>query len=128
MNNQFIPELGEEEEQLISAIHEPIVSEELFQKTRAVLKRIYEKNLSRVEKANDKDELPIRGMLECPKCNSTWTGSGSKGNGGGYFYYHCQNGCKERGKAERLDILEKTWGGGYAQDRTRTYTPLGTRT
>ena len=42
-------------------------------------------------------------MLECPKCHSTWTGSGSKGNGGVYFYYHCQNGCKERGKAEVLN-------------------------
>ena len=94
-----IPEHGEEEEQLISAIHEPIISEDLFQKTQAVLERIYEKNLSRVEKTNDKDELPLRGMLECPKCHSTWTGSGSKGNGGVYFYYHCQNGCKERGKA-----------------------------
>ena len=98
-----IPELGEEEVQLISAIHEPIILEDLFQKTQAVLKRIYEKNLSRVEKTNDKDELPLRGMLECPKCHSTWTGSGSKGNGGVYFYYHCQNGCKERGKAETLN-------------------------
>lgn len=54
-----IPELGEEEEQLISAIHESIISENLFQKTQAVLKRIYEKNLSRVEKTNDKAELPL---------------------------------------------------------------------
>jgi site-specific DNA recombinase len=36
-----IPEYGEEEEQLISAIHEPIISEELFNKVQKVLARIY---------------------------------------------------------------------------------------
>lgn len=103
MGKIVIPEYGDEEEQLISAIHEPIISEELFNKVQKVLARIYEKNACRVEKVNDKDELPLRGMLECPKCHSTWTGSGSRGNGGVYFYYHCQNGCKERGKAPELN-------------------------
>lgn len=103
MGKIVIPEYGEEEEQLISAIHEPIISEELFNKVQKVLARIYKKNACRVKKVNDKDELPLRGMLECPKCHSAWTGSGSRGNGGIYFYYHCQNGCKERGNAEELN-------------------------
>jgi site-specific DNA recombinase len=68
-----------------------------------VLARILEKNSSRVEKINYRDELPLRGLLQCPKCHSSWTGSGSRGNGGTYFYYHCQNGCKERVKAEEAN-------------------------
>lgn len=103
MGKIVVPELGDEEEQIITAIHEPIVPEELFLKVQQILARIFEKNACRVEKTNDKDELPLRGILQCPKCHSAWTGSGSKGNGGVYFYYDCQSGCKERGKADELN-------------------------
>lgn len=67
--------------------------------------KILEKNALRVEKVNYRDELPLRGLLQCPKCHSSWTGSGSRGNGGTYFYYHCQNGCKERVKAEEANSV-----------------------
>ena len=100
-----IPELGDEEEQEIIGIHEAIVSRELFDKVQTVLARVLEKNASRVEKTNYRIELPLRGMLQCPKCHSSWTGSGSRGNGGTYFYYHCQNGCKERVKAEEANLV-----------------------
>ena len=93
--NIVVPELGDEEKQLVVGVHEAIVSKELFDKVQGVLARILEKNVSRVEKINYREELPLRGLLQCPKCHSSWTGSGSKGNGGTYFYYHCQNGCKE---------------------------------
>ena len=46
------------------------------------------------------EDLAHRGFLECKQCGSKRTGSASKGNGGKYFYYHCQHGCKERFKAE----------------------------
>jgi site-specific DNA recombinase len=98
-----VPELGDEEEQMIMGIHEAIISAELFDKVQNVLAKVLVKNLSRVEKVNYREELPLRGILECPKCQSTWTGSGSKGNGGVYFYYHCQHGCKERVKAEEAN-------------------------
>lgn len=100
-----VPELGDEEEQEVIGIHEAIVSSELFDKVQTALARILEKNASRVEKVNYRDELPLRGLLQCPKCHSSWTGSGSKGNGGTYFYYHCQNACKERVKAEEANLV-----------------------
>lgn len=103
--NIVVPELGDEEEQVVIGIHEAIVSKELFDKVQGVLARILEKNASRVEKVNYRDELPLRGLLQCPKCTSSWTGSGSRGNGGTYFYYHCQNGCKERIKAEEANSV-----------------------
>jgi site-specific DNA recombinase len=100
-----VPELGDEDEQEVIGIHEAIIQRELFDKVQTVLARILEKNASRVEKINYRDELPLRGLLECPKCHSSWTGSGSRGNGGTYFYYHCQNGCKERVKAEEANSV-----------------------
>lgn len=100
-----VPELGDEEEQEVIGIHEAIISRELFDKVQTVLARIFEKNASRVEKINYRDELPLRRLLQCPKCNSSWTGSGSRGNGGTYFYYHCQKGCKERVKAEEANLV-----------------------
>lgn len=103
--NIIVPELGDEEEQEVIGIHEAIVSKELFDKVQGVLARIFEKNAARGEKVNYRDELPLRGLLQCPKCHSSWTGSGSKGNGGTYFYYHCQNGCKERVKAEQANLV-----------------------
>lgn len=89
----FIRAYKDEAAAVREGIHEPIITEELFNKVQDVLtgKR---KSLAPVN--TRKDELPLRGILECCKCGSTLTGSGSKGNGGRYFYYHCQNGCKER--------------------------------
>jgi site-specific DNA recombinase len=103
--NIVVPELGDEDEQEVIGIHEAIISRELFGKVQTILAKILEKNASRVEKVNYRDELPLRGLLQCPKCHSSWTGSGSKGNGGTYFYYHCQNGCKERVKAEEANSV-----------------------
>ncbi|MCH9627345.1 MAG: hypothetical protein S4CHLAM2_09820 [Chlamydiales bacterium] len=38
-----------------------------------------------------------------------WTGSGSKGNGGVYYYYHCQNGCKERARASEANLALQSY-------------------
>ena len=38
-----------------------------------------------------------------------WTGSGSKGNGGVYYYYHCQNGCKERVRAVEANLAFRSY-------------------
>jgi site-specific DNA recombinase len=96
MGKIVVPALGEEEEQQVEGTHETIVSPELFFKVQQVLAKISAKNASRTDKTTYREELPLRGLLECPKCQTAWTGSGSKGNGGVYHYYHCQNGCKER--------------------------------
>ncbi len=44
----------------------------MIHKNRLVLKG------GRAEKVNYRDEFPLRGLLQCPKCHSSWTGSGSK--------------------------------------------------
>jgi hypothetical protein len=57
--NIVVPELGDEEEQEVIGIHEAIISRELFDKVQTVLARILEKNASRIEKVNYRDELPL---------------------------------------------------------------------
>lgn len=82
-----------EPEEIVNALHEPIISEELFYEVQNVLSG---KKKIAVKHSKSRDELPLRGYLICNSCGKNLTGSSSKGNGGKYFYYHCQKGCKER--------------------------------
>ncbi len=93
----FIPAYKDEKAMVIKASHEPIISQELFDEVQDVLNGRKRKFPTR---QTAKEELPLRGYLLCKQCGSKITGSASKGNGGKYFYYHCQHGCKERFKAE----------------------------
>ena len=92
--------------QWIDGIHEPIISEELFNKVQDILNgRNKKKSVFKI--ASAKDELQLRGFLQCTGCGNNLTGSQSKGNGGGYYYYHC-NDCKLRYRADRLNSMMYT--------------------
>lgn len=96
----FIPAYKDEQAMMVPGLHEPIISEALFHEVQDVLDG---KKRKTVSKYTAKDELPLRGFLQCPRCGRNLTGSASKGNGGTYFYYHCAPGCKERVKAEEAN-------------------------
>jgi site-specific DNA recombinase len=89
----FVRAYKDEPAEILQGIHEPIISEELFNKVQDILNG---KRRNLPPKHTRKEELPLRGILQCKKCGSNLTGSGSKGNGGKYFYYHCVKGCNER--------------------------------
>lgn len=93
-----IPAYQDEPEQVVLGLHQPIISEELFNDVQDVLqgkKRKTRLNLKR------NDTFPLRGFLECKICGGKLTGSGSKGRHGDiHYYYHCQLGCKERFRAK----------------------------
>jgi hypothetical protein len=55
------------------------------------------------------EALPMRGYLVCSSCGTNLTGSASKGNGGTYYYYHCQPGCKERHKSTFVHDSFSSW-------------------
>lgn len=93
----FIPAYKDEKATVVKASHQPLISQELFDEVQDILNGRKRKFPTR---QTAKDELPLRGYLECKQCGNKLTGSASKGNGGKYFYYHCQHGCKERFKAE----------------------------
>ena len=45
-------------------------------------------------------------FLTCSKCDGNLTGSASRSKTGArHFYYHCQNGCKERFRADTANML-----------------------
>ena len=98
----FIPPYKNEEATFSIGIHQPIISENLFYEVQDILNG---KRRRHTLTNTSKDELPLRGILECRKCGRKLTGSASKGNGGRYYYYHCQNGCNERFKALEANSL-----------------------
>jgi DNA invertase Pin-like site-specific DNA recombinase len=97
----FLAAYKNEAAHCVKGIHQPIVSEELFDDVQDVLKG--KKRKVRVNSFTEIDEyLPLRGFLTCKRCGKPLSGSGSRGNGGIYYYYHCQSVklCKERFRAE----------------------------
>ena len=103
LKNQFyigkilIPAYKDEAEITIDGVHESIVEESVFYKVQDIL-FIRKKKNNLPDKKVAKPELPLRGYLLCHHCGKKMTGSASKGNGGRYFYYHC-NYCGSRFRA-----------------------------
>ena len=96
-----------EPEEIVTGLHKPIVSEELFLKVQQMLLQ-KSKIKSKPKKVNE--TFPLRGYLICPRCGRNLSGSYSVGKvGGRYAYYHCMLGCKERQKVEVLNEQIKTW-------------------
>lgn len=86
-------------EEIIHGSHEPLISTELFERVQSILHGKKRKQVS--ISATRREELELRGYLQCKCCGSKLTGSASRSrNGDRHFYYHCQNGCKERFRAD----------------------------
>ena len=97
----------DEPEQLKKGIHEPLITEQMFWNVQDILD-----NRTRnfpTKQRKQREEFPLRSILQCKVCNGNLTGSRSRGKKGVlYNYYHCQHGCKERIKAEIVnDEMEK---------------------
>ena len=89
----FIPAYKNEEAHFVKSVHQPLISEDLFNSVQDILNG---KKIDRSDTNKHREELPLRGFLACSKCGGRLTGSASKGKYERYFYYHCQPGCKER--------------------------------
>ncbi|WP_416194665.1 recombinase family protein [Sediminibacterium sp.] len=96
----FIPALKNEESSIVPGLHEPIISDALFNKVQRVLEGNKRKARKELVQLDTNPEFPMRGFLICPDCSRMLTGSTSKGRGGFYHYYHCNLGCKCRFKTE----------------------------
>lgn len=97
-----IPAYKNEEEYIVKGNHEPLISEALFDKVQLVLNK---KRVKDNFKSCANIELPLRGFLNCQRCGRKLQGSGSTGGSGlKHYYYHCQNGCKERMKARPANV------------------------
>ena len=98
----YIPEYKKESEEIVDGIHEPIISGEVFEKVKAILDG--KKKIPSNVKEND-ELLPLRKELLCSKCGKKFTGAKSKGNGGSFYYYHCQSRCTGSHRVEKVHDL-----------------------
>lgn len=101
----------DEPEEIVDGIHEPIVSEDVYNTVQNVLG---ERKKNKAKPKAKSDSLPLRGFLVCPDCGKNLTGSASKGNGGKYLYYHCQPGCTQRVKADIAHSSFSNWLGNFS--------------
>ncbi len=100
----FIAAYKNEPAHCVAGIHPPIISEHLFNEVQDVLRGRRRK--VRIDaKHHITENLPLRGFLICKNCGQPLTGSGSKGNGGVYYYYHCMTArkCNERFRASEAN-------------------------
>ncbi|MBO9154991.1 recombinase family protein [Chitinophaga sp. GCM10012297] len=96
-----IPANRNEEQQFVKAIHEPLISESLFQQVQLIITKDRNK---RVNRDALKSLFPLRGFMSCPLCGCRITGSVSQGRRLKYPYYHCVgHKCKGRFRAELLN-------------------------
>lgn len=73
--------------------HEGIVSPDVFE---AVQKRLNQECRGKRVRRDVSKEFPLRGLLVCSECKGHLTGAFSKGRGGEYAYYFCQDqSCSE---------------------------------
>jgi site-specific DNA recombinase len=95
----------------LKGVHEPMVSEELFNRVQWVMNN---RKKSKGQSELRRTEFPLRSLLVCPRCGRHLTGSASKSrNGGLHHYYHCQKKyhCDFRVRADIAhDRLEEFFG------------------
>lgn len=88
----------------VVGLHKPMISQKEYQ--NIVLIRTEKKKMFLRDRFNP--NFPLRRTALCDTCKRPLTGSTSRGNGGRYHYYHCQNKhCSMFGKAIKKDIVEK---------------------
>ncbi|MDA9069181.1 recombinase family protein [Algibacter sp.] len=93
-----VPANKDEIEEVVDALHQPLITMDIFRKTQIQLtgRSRYKQKPKKIN-----EYLPLRGQLQCSKCGDNLTGSGSKSKTGAiHYYYHCnpKKGCGERFK------------------------------
>lgn len=98
-----VPAYKDEDIEIVEGLHQGIVLQRLFYQVQDLLNGRKRKT----KKWSLKDEnLPLRGHIQCSRCEKPLTGSASTGRlGGKYYYYHCRKGCKERFKVKEAHAL-----------------------
>jgi len=96
-----VPATKTEREEFVRGVHEPLISQQLFEEVQGILNSRRTQGLS---KQKTKPVFLLRGFLICPFCGRRLTASISTGRHAKYRYYHCQvSKCKARVSADLLD-------------------------
>ena len=97
-----VPEYNGIPSHLVDGRHEPLVSEDTFQRIQDLLDG-KKKGKPKLSKPTNPD-LFLRKFLVCPICGHALTGATSRGNGGQYTYYNCCHNAKHiRKRAEEVN-------------------------
>lgn len=96
-----VPQTKTEEIQFVKGVHDPLITEELFNDVQLLLNSKRRHHGTR-QKLNHL--FPLRGFLHCPWCGKRLTGSISTGGSTKSRYYHCTTSkCPGRFRADILD-------------------------
>ena len=83
-----VPATAKEPEVIVDGLHEPLVTEELFDRVQDIMDGKRKKSPKLTKPV--KPEYYLRKFLVCPHCGKAITGATSKGGSGGkYHYYFC---------------------------------------
>ncbi|UOU97199.1 recombinase family protein [Chryseobacterium daecheongense] len=97
-----ITEFEGEKSKIIEGTHKSIISFALFEEVQKILSN-RQHTIPETKQINVNENLLLRGILLCPNCKKTLTGSSSKGKTKRYTYYHCYKGCKFRVRADYVN-------------------------
>ncbi|MBR2135371.1 MAG: recombinase family protein [Bacteroidales bacterium] len=86
----YVPAYGEDTEQYVVGVHEPLVDRETFEKVQDMIGG-KKKQAPKLTAKTAKPELFLRKFLVCPICGHRLSGYRANGNGGTYSYYTCSN-------------------------------------
>ena len=103
-------------DEVVDAIHKPLVSKETFFKVQMILDG---KKPRVVTKIRNHPDFPLRNFIRCPKCENKLTGGWSTGRKGvKYAYYRCKTkGCSLNLKKGQLEGNFYTFLKEYQPDR-----------
>jgi site-specific DNA recombinase len=88
---------------MVKGKHEPLISYENY---RRIQERLSDEGKAPARKDLNED-FPMRGFVSCTSCGNALTSCWSKGTGGMYAYYLCQQkGCSMKGKSIRKEKME----------------------
>ena len=79
--------------QEVQGQHAPMITEELYYRVQAVLSGRSTQPLALSRRNQDNPEFPLRRIVRCKNCGSSFTGAWSKGKKKRYAYYFCSNRC-----------------------------------
>jgi site-specific DNA recombinase len=90
--------------------HPPMITEELFYTVQAILEgRNTNLKPSLTKRSRDNAEFPLRRLVKCSACGSSYSGAWSKGKRSKYAYYFCAKRCKECGSVGVEDLQAETY-------------------
>jgi hypothetical protein len=111
----YIKAFKDEPEQIIKAIHEPLISEVIFDKVQNLINNNSKQYRVTHKKVNTK--FPLKGFVLCPNCLKPLKASSSKGRSQYYSYYHCYKPCDTRYKAEDVELWMSSFLSGISLDK-----------